>query len=337
MPEVEYSETALTQLAHQALKEWDLDVVDVTLHSQRENTVYRIEAAGGEVYALRIHRDGYHDLAALESEHVWTSALATTGLSVPLAVETLDGRAYATLALPNSEQSRHIGLVKWIGGITLDEYLGEKPDASEVSAVYESLGQLTADLHAATSQWTAPASFKRHAWDAEGLVGEQPFWGRFWEIEAASDDERTALLTIRNRLLAVLSKLPRDADVFSMIHADLNADNVLRDGDKLSVIDFDDAGFGWHAFDLAVTAWDRMDVLNEYGQFELAYEGLLRGYRSRRIDCEPVLEQVSLFLLIRTLMLLRWMQDRPEVGYTPMIPSLVQLALAQAQELDLSV
>ena len=30
-----------------------------------------------------------------------------------------------------------------------------------------------------------------------------------------------------------------------MIHADMHSQNVLIQEDKLSVIDFDDAGFGW--------------------------------------------------------------------------------------------
>ena len=44
-----------------------------------------------------------------------------------------------------------------------------------------------------------------------------------------------------------------------MIHADMHSQNVLIQEDKLSVIDFDDAGFGWYGFDLAVAVWDRLD------------------------------------------------------------------------------
>ena len=109
--------------------------------------------------------------------------------------------------------------------------------------------------------------------------------------------------------------------------------NVLREGDRLSVIDFDDAGFGWHAFDLAVAVWDRMDELNRNTHFQLAYDAMLMSYQNPQPDCEKVVENVPMFLLVRSLMLLRWMQDRPEAGYTPMIPKLVQLALAQARDL----
>ncbi len=194
---------------------------------------------------------------------------------------------------------------------------------------------MIADFHLATARWTPPPGFKRHAWDAEGLVGDAPFWGRFWEIEAASDDERVRLSAIRNQLLESLSALPRNAGVYSMIHADLHARNVLRDEDRLSVIDFDDAGIGWHAFDLAVAIWDRMDMLTGQTHFELAHDALMKGYRSRRGECDQATGQVRMFLLIRSLMILRWMQNRPEVGYEAFIPRLLEIALVQARELSL--
>ena len=325
----------LTQFAHAALKEWDLDVASVTFHSQSENTVFRVVATDGEAFALRVHRDGYHDLPALESEHEWTSALAAAGLFVPQCVLTRGGQAYATLALPNSDQTRHVGLVKWISGATLARHLGKNPGASEVSFVYEGLGRVIADFHLATAQWTPTPDFKRHAWNADGLVGDAPFWGCFWEVDAASVDERAELLAIRTQLRDILSALPLDASVYGMIHADFNANNVLRDGDKLSVIDFDDAGFGWHAFDLAVAVWERMDALTGQAQFVMAHDALVKGYRGRRGDCHSVTKHVPMFLLIRSLMLLRWMQDRPEAGYTAMIPMLLKLALRQARELCL--
>jgi Ser/Thr protein kinase RdoA (MazF antagonist) len=325
----------LNQLAHTALKQWNIEVASVAFHVQRENTVFRVVAVDGEEFALRVHRHGYHDRAELESEHEWTTALLAAGLSVPRHILTRTNQPYATVSIPNSDQSRHAGLVKWIPGNTLANHLEETPGLSEVSFVYERLGQVIADFHLATVRWTPSPDFKRHALDAEGFVGETPFWGRFWEIEAASDDHRTKLSTIRTQLLDILSGLPQDESVYGMIHADLNADNVLRDGEKLSVIDFDDAGFGWHAFDLAVAIWDRMDAITGQTYFGAAYDALLKGYQRRRSDCGHIIEHVPLFLLIRSLMLLRWMQDRPEAGYTPLIPSLLELALVQANRLSL--
>jgi Ser/Thr protein kinase RdoA (MazF antagonist) len=330
MNESTVAEDVLANLAQNALEQWELRIVTVKHHSQRENTIYKVEDDRGQVYALRIHRAGYHDLQALESEHMWTAALADAGLSVPQAVDTRDGKAYATVKLPGTDQFRHVGLVKWIDGITLAQYMEQASGSVETAAVYGELGQLIADFHLATAGWSAPGNFKRHAWDAQGLMGAQPFWGRFWEIDAGSDEQRAALLVIRNRLFEFLTSLAT-GDAYGMIHADLNADNVLRSGNTLSVIDFDDAGFGWHAFDLAVAIHDQLDEITGQAHYDQHYDALMEGYRRRRPDCAHIVENVPLFVAVRSLTLLRWMQDRPEAGYTEMIPYLLELALDQAK------
>ena len=54
-----------------------------------------------------------------------------------------------------------------------------------------------------------------------------------------------------------LARLSRDSSVYSLIHADMHPGNILVDGDRLTVIDFDDTGFGWHQYDIAtaLTGW----------------------------------------------------------------------------------
>ena len=336
---------SLAQLAADALPHWGLSGSQIELHTQRENTVYRVVTPQDEVLALRIHRQGYHTLAELESEHAWTQALAAAGLDVPDAVPTLDGRAYAEVALPGipppdttaseTTQSRQVGLVRWIEGIPLAAHLDANPSDAECAKAFHGVGGIIADFHAATAEWTVPSGFARHSWDAEGYVGEAPFWGRFWEIDEASSAQRQRLSEIRDNLRAQFTALPKTPDAYSMIHADLHPDNILTDGDALVVIDFDDAGFGWHAFDLAASLWDRQDAIADRAQFQVAYEAIVAGYRAKRPNCAHVIELVPVFLLMRTLMLLRWMQDRPEAGFTDMIPMLVPFALAQADELGI--
>lgn len=328
-------EQALTGLARRALRHWGLEGAPIALHSQSENTVFRVGGADGAAYALRVHRPGYHDLGELESEHVWTSDLAAAGISVPKTVETLDGSAYATVAFPESGETRHVGLVEWIDGTPLHELLQDRDDDSELVRRHEELGGIIADFHDATARWSPPPGFRRHAWDAEGLVGERPFWGRFWEIADVSDADRARLLAIRNAMLASLSEFRRGPERYGMIHADLNLGNVLRAGDRLVVIDFDDAGFGWFGFDLAVALWQQLDVLHQRPRFAMARDALFAAYARRRPDGEASLATVPLFLLMRTLMLLKWIEDRPEVGRAKAIPGFVKIAFAQADELGI--
>ena len=43
------------------------------------------------------------------------------------------------------------------------------------------------------SGWQRPTGFRRHAWDAAGLIGEQPLWGRFWELAALTPGQKDLL------------------------------------------------------------------------------------------------------------------------------------------------
>jgi Ser/Thr protein kinase RdoA (MazF antagonist) len=110
---------------------------------------------------------------------------------------------------------------------------------------------------------------------------------------------------------------------------------VLTDEGRLSVIDFDDAGFGWFAYDLAGAIFFQMDALTGGQQFDLLFSALSKGYLNKRPASESILEHVPTFLLIRNLKILRWIQDRPEAGHTDHIPYLLEIALAQARDLGI--
>ena len=327
-------EKALTDLAKKSLKEWDLDVQSINLHLQSENTVFKVEDKDGNEYALRVHRKGYHDLDELNSEHNWTSCLSNAGLSVPEAVPTANGEAYATVFFNDSDEFRYVGLVKWMEGTILDNLILELKE-KEVGDLYNSLGRVVAKFHQVTMNWDVPEDFKRHSFDIEGFVGNEPFWGRFWEAKNASDDERDKLSLIRKNIENSLSKLPRDISSFGMIHADMHSQNVLIQEDKLSVIDFDDAGFGWYGFDLAVAVWDRLDFTATGCHFDIAYEALIAGYLKEYPNTQDIIDTIPTFLLMRTMMIIRWIEDRPEAGYESFIPVLIKASIDQAKDLEL--
>ena len=328
------NQDAVFKLAEEAIKHWDVEVKSINLHLQSENTVFKVEGLDGNTYALRIHRKGYHDLEELNSEHVWTSSLSNAGLLVPEAVVTRSGEAYTSVSFLNSSEYRYVGLVKWIEGTILNDLILDLEE-KDVSDLYESLGKVVAKFHKATIAWEKPKDFKRHSFDTDGLLGSKPFWGRFWEAQNATTREREKLSLIRNNITEILSKLPRDINSFGMIHADLHSQNVLIQGKSLSVIDFDDSGFGWYGFDLAVAIWDRLDFTATGCHFDIAYKSLIRGYLEERPNAKDIIETIPTFLLMRTLMIIRWIEDRPESGYEAFIPVLIQASIDQAKQLEL--
>lgn len=318
----EYSDEMMMATAQKALEQWDVSARKIVQISRTENVVFRVDGADGKRYALRIHRAGYHTLGELESEPHWTAALGEAKIGAPLAVLTAAGNHYAEVSIPQTDETRHVGLIGWFEGKTIEEIVEADGNADNQAVWYAKLGALMARMHNQASSWSAPDGFVRHSLDMDGFVGENPFWGRFWEIPELSDDQQALMGKARGWIEDRLKDYPKGPDNFSMIHADLRTANVMVHEDHLNVIDFDDAGFGWHLYDIAVALFDAS--LGE--DFENLKNALVEGYRSERPLSDEQVADLSLFLIIRTLATLGWLHDRPEVDYYAFLPMLIEHA-----------
>jgi len=295
-------------IAHDALALWNISSATLDLLKYRENAVFKV-ASGGDKFALRIHRPGYHTNAALRSELQWMDALSDAGIDVPRIVPTEAGELFAVTEAVSMPAPLQIDLFEWIEGRQLGSVeAGVSDGAQSVHDLYFKLGELAAVVHDQAESWTPPAEFVRHAWDEHGLAGEEPFWGRFWELPALTREQRRLLTAARERVhrdLAELSKVPRD---YSLIHADFSGENLLVEGDRVRLIDFDDAGYGWHLFELVTPLFFIMDE----PYFDAANKAVIDGYRSRRALSDEQLARLPLFFLARGLTYVGWVHTRPE-------------------------
>jgi Ser/Thr protein kinase RdoA (MazF antagonist) len=260
----------------------------------RENQVCEMALPDGTRAALRLHRAGYQSPAAIRSELWWCGALARAGLPVPAALPTPEGALL--VALPDG---RHASAVRWREGEALGE--ADRPFARplpQVLDLYHALGALLRRLHAATDALTLPPEFTRPAWDRDGLVGEAPFWGRFWDHPAASPDQRAVLIRARDALRERLG------GPVGLIHADVLRENVLVDGSALSLIDFDDSGWGYRLYDLG-TALVQTVARPEHPDLQAA---LMAGYGTTDRDA------VAAFTLARSLASVGWTMPRLAAG-----------------------
>ena len=133
------------------------------------------------------------------------------------------------------------------------------------------------------------------------------------------------MLDTRARLHTALARLDRLRCVYSMIHADMHPGNVLVDGDRLTVIDFDDAAWGWHAYDIAVALVHQQDGPN-LAALERAY---VAGYRSVRPISDQVLMSVPMFRLVRGLAQIGWYHQRPELNRSDRFDEVKAVVLEQ--------
>ena len=322
----------MTGLAAEALGHWGLQGSDLDLIKYRENAVFRVDAPGGDRFALRIHRHDYHSDAELRSELQWMAALADAGIAVPTLVPDSAGQLFRRVEAAGVPEPRQVDLFEWVDGSQLGSVEGGLGDASSVARIYHTIGGLAARLHNQATAWPLPQGFIRHAWDVEGLVGQSPFWGRFWELAALSEGQRDLLLAARQRVqrdLAVYADDPANADRYSLIHADFVAENLMVCGEEVRLIDFDDAGFGWHLFELATALYFEM----EEAHYPQAYEALIAGYREHRPLPDSQLAHMPLFFLARSFTYLGWVHTRSETQTAKeLTPMLVERCCDLARE-----
>ena len=301
----------LEQLARDALQHWDLEAAGLDLIKYRENAVFRLDTADGTSYALRIHRAGYHSDAELRSELQWMTALEAAGVHVPILLPTRIGEPFVSMAVEFPAEHRQIDLFQWVSGAQLGSVEEGISDPETIVQTYHTIGSLAARLHNQATSWTLPEGFARHAWDADGLAGSQPFWGEFWELQQLSPQQRELLLLARDRVhtdLTTYGADPANTNRYSMIHADFVSENLMVDGDKVRLIDFDDAGFGWHLFELATALYFEKDE----DFFPAAWQALVEGYREHRDLPDSQLEFMPLFFLARSFTYLGWVHTRQE-------------------------
>lgn len=324
----------LRDLARDALAAWKLGPCELALIKFRENAVFRVTSQAGKRYALRVHRAGYHSDSELRSELQWMQALATSGFDVPVIVPASTGALFRQVAHASVPEPRQVDLFEWVSGAQLGSVEQDMSgtagqDVATLGQTFRTVGRLAARLHNQATSWKLPAGFTRHAWDDAGLVGEQPFWGRFWELAALRPAERSLILSARDRLRHDLGRLARSPEHYGLIHADFAPENLLVDGEHIRLLDFDDAGFGWHMFEIATSLYFH----SGQPQYAPIRDALIAGYREERALPDAEVAQLSMFLAARGFTYLGWVHTRHETETArELTPQLVELACAAARE-----
>lgn len=283
----------------QALKAWSAQ--HVRMIKDRENAVHEVRI-NGKPAALRLHRPGYQSKAAIRSELDWMAALAAKGMRVPSPIPTRDGDLVFSLGADQCAT-----MVSWVEGAPIGESgvpLDGSPD--DQAALYRKVGAELAKLHNLTDDITLPDGFTRHRWDIPGLLGDDPFWGRFWECPALSEDDRNLVLRARAVAHDLASVFLENGADFGLIHADALRENVFIHKGLLTLIDFDDAGFGFRLYDLA--------VMMSQNENEPAYEAIkaaaLAGYRVHRALSQEAEDLLPMFLMMRRFASMGWAVPR---------------------------
>lgn len=298
----------LRAAAAQAMKAYPIRVASISLLNHGENTTFKVVAADQRKYVLRIHRHGYHSPAGLDEEFKWMDTLREIeGLSLPSVVLSLTGKKVISVERSDLDAPRCCDLLVWTDGHFRWAGLGTHH--------LFALGQMTARIHLKSRPFKPQI---RTYWTAEGLLGNAATIGPFEPIPGASASDVKLINQGRKRLFQQLKTYEsRFPDRLCMLHADLHFGNLLWQKNGIGIIDFDDSGFGFRMYDLAVTCWmiNRNKKIPSGNKSRLR-QALLEGYATVIPIDNHDSKLLDTLITTRELVLLGWLlrrQDNPKL------------------------
>ena len=295
----------LQALSQSALDHFDLPEDAATeMINLSENATYRVDAPStGGRWALRVHREGYHSKNAIASELAWATALREDGAVItPTALPGRDGQLIQSVSHPLLPRPRHVVLFQW------EE--GEEPDEEQhdLRGPFEVLGELTAHMHIHEKNWKRPDYFERFTWDFDTSLGDTPHWGRWRDGMGLTPEIEDLFGKTVDLIGHRLERFGKSPDRFGLIHCDMRLANLLIDGDKTKVIDFDDCGFGWLLYDCATT----VSFFEHKPEVPELLAAWVRGYR-KVVDLPAEDEaEIQTFVMLRRLLLVAWIGSHSE-------------------------
>lgn len=310
----------LRRLGHSALAKYGLERASLTSLRHEHNTTFRVDADGGP-YVLRINRPGVHTPATIGSEMIWLTALRRhTDLGVPDPVAARDGSLVVLERDPGVPEPRGVVLLRWLEGRFVDDRLTPR-NMRQVAALQAGLQQHTAN-------WTPPHGFARPRVDTltntakrDSIVGpaEAARAGEYPSLDDADQSLRlvaellsTADAAVFAQALDVVWATTRELEAqpgtFGQIHGDLHYENFLFHLGTVRAIDFDDCGWGFYLYDLAVTLWE----LEGRARYDELRTALMDEYS--RVRSLPARHEVHLeaFAILRRLQILMWILESRE-------------------------
>jgi Ser/Thr protein kinase RdoA (MazF antagonist) len=314
----------LRRLGRTALAHYGLEDARLTVQRHEHNTTFRVDAQGG-LYLLRISRPRVQTPDTIGSEMAWLIALGRdTDLRVPAPVAAHDGSFFVVACDRGVPEPRVCVLLHWLDGRFVDERLAP----AQISRVGALAGQL--QEHAAT--WTPASGFLRPRVDtltAEAKVdsmapsaatagdGDQPTpddGDRVLQLIEAllSTDDAALCARALEVVWASTRALADETGAFGLIHGDLHYENVLFHTGEAQAIDFDDCGWGFHLYDLAVTLCE----LEGRPRYDELREALLDAYAQIRRLPEDHAIHLRALLVLRRMQILVWvLQSRDHAAF----------------------
>lgn len=198
------------------------------------NHIFRLRLPDKRIGYLRLTPVAQRSQAALASEIVFIEQAATAGMAVACPIRPAAGVAIE--AIGDAAHGYH--------AVVFEELTGQQLAIDLVNEAHmRAWGRSLARLHQ-VSQTLAPQP-ARPSWESE-----------VHDACASLPAEETAVARILDATLAWLRTLPVDGEEYGLIHGDAELDNIIWDGARPQLLDFDSCVYAPYALDITIALQD---------------------------------------------------------------------------------
>lgn len=291
-----------TQGIASALPLWrELNGGTAQLVNHSENQTFRVDTPDHRSYSLRVHRTGYQSAASIESELAWLTALRRdTALAISQPIAGIDGKLLQHFTTRDGEPRMAV-LFHFVAG-------QEPTPDSNLGDLFGTLGAYAATMHQHAMSWELPAGFDRQVWQAATILDADGPWGDWRIAPGVTVANRPILDRLDSTLWLRLAEYGTAPDRYGLIHADMRLGNLLVDGDHVTLIDFDDCGFCWFAYDFAAA----ISFHETNPAIPALKSAWLDAYQNIRHLSEADLAAIDSMVMLRRMALLAWIGSHAE-------------------------
>jgi Ser/Thr protein kinase RdoA (MazF antagonist) len=253
------------------------------------NDVYAIECMDGDKYVARLSSRRARGLPNVVYETELLSHLANAGVSVALPVEANNGNRYIQLQVGDAERT-----------LVVFKHLDGEPPGDALADI-EVMGKGLAQIHNAATNFKGSKSL--YSIEISHLL-TKPL-ERILAIPTLDQKLRQDFADV-GEYLENLSNGLKNLTLVDC-HGDCHGGNTfINDGENgeriASFFDFDDAGPGFLAYDLAVFLWQSLltkalSTLDETSQNKWTH--FVRGYRQNALIPEADFKAIAYFVALR--------------------------------------
>lgn len=306
----------LRKMALKALADFDLDVKKVSLISNEQNGIFRVDTHDKRKFILRVCiPDAGHDIQHINSEMIFLNYLSqNSDINVPIPFPTKSGEWVTTVSVEAVPQARHCVLFSWVKGVDLADR--RSPET------WQKFGRLSAQLHQVAEAFSPPPIFDILTYDTIFPFKEDNVLLDTETQQHFSSEDFSLLKDALDRVEANISDLYQDKSGLRVTHGDLHQWNVRIAHGVLSPIDFEDLMWAYPIQDIATTLY--------YNRFEDNYDTLFSSFK---VGYETVLDfperyigQVETHMLARRFNLLNYVFTADEVDISE-FPNFIPLTM----------